>query len=110
MRRPADQLRDLRKWRTSQPPDLSIAPEITHLTAGLKQESAAAAEVGGLLATLLPSTLAGHVSVRSFDRSTLVLACSHAAHRYTLDSWLRSGGLAALRKAVKATIKTIRTT
>ncbi|MFZ4575647.1 MAG: hypothetical protein ACOYN0_14730 [Phycisphaerales bacterium] len=110
MRPPEDQLRDLRKWRAVPANDPTLVGDISRLTTGIKQESGAAEEVGGALATLLPPTLVGQVSVRQFERAILVLVCNTAPHRYTLDSWMRSGGLALLRRSVKATIKSVRVT
>lgn len=61
-----------------------------------------------MLAALLPEQLRTVVSVAQMQRGVLTLRASHAAHRYTLETWLRSGGLAALRAATKATIKSVK--
>ena len=98
----------LRKWRAPGPKDFGIGADITRMCSEVRSESEAAANATIALSTVLPDALRAHVRVQEFARGTLTLKCSHAAHRYTLEQWLRAGGLAAIRAAITTSVAKIR--
>lgn len=108
MSNPAREFENLRKWRTPKPADLGIAADVSRLCSDVRSESEAAAEASLSLAVILPDTLRDFVKVQEFARGVLTLRVTHAAHRYTLEQWLRSGGLALVRETVKKPVSRVK--
>jgi hypothetical protein len=98
----------LRKWRAPDPRDFGINADITRMCSSVRSESEAAANASIALSTILPAVIRDHVHVHEFTRGTLTLKCSHAAHRYSLEQWLRAGGLAAVRAVIKTSVSKVK--
>jgi hypothetical protein len=105
---PSRDFDNLRKWRTPKSIDFGIGADVSRLCSEVRSESEAAANASVTLATILPETLRDHVRVQEFARGVLTLKSTHAAHRYSLEQWLRSGGLAVIRGALKTSVSKVK--
>jgi Dna[CI] antecedent, DciA len=104
-----DELARLRKYRGAKRRDLSIGEEVERVR---KQASRRAGALGGLderWGELVPRELAGVCRPRRLTAGgVLTVGADDAAAVYELDQWLRGGGLAVLRAACGATLRSVK--
>jgi hypothetical protein len=102
----SEELARLRKHRGSKRRDLSIGEEVERVR---KQAARRAGALGGLdeqWGELVPRELAGVSRPRRLTSGgVLTVQADDAAAMYELDQWLRGGGLAVLRGACGATLR-----
>jgi len=79
---PSRDFDNLRKWRTPKSIDFGIGADVSRLCSEVRSESEAA--------------------------GVLTLKAARAAHRYSLEQWLRSGGLAVIRGALKTSVSKVK--
>jgi hypothetical protein len=105
----ADEVSRLRKYRAAKPRDLSIGGEVDRLR---KQATRSAGALGGLdelWGELLPRELAPLCRPRRLTAGgVLTVQADDAAAVYEMDQWVRGGGLALLRSACRATLRSVK--
>jgi hypothetical protein len=108
-RSPEEELARLRTFRNFKKRDLSIGDEVARIQ---KKFTRSAGALGGLdeaWASLLPPELGALSRPQKLTAGGLLtVRASDAAAVYELDQWVRSGGLAVLRGACKATLRRVK--
>lgn len=90
-----ERLRGYRVWER----DTALAGELIKQTKALSKLHRSLGGIGEQWGSLLPRDLAARTQLRGLARGVLTVAVPDAATDYELDRWLRSGGLASLRRA-----------
>jgi hypothetical protein len=108
-RSPFDDLARLRKHRAPKKRDLSIGDDIERLR---KQVARRAGALGGLdesWGELVPAALAAVCRAeRLTPGGVLTVRATDASAMYEMDQWVRGGGLARLRAACSATLRSVK--
>ncbi len=103
------QIESLRKYRDLPRPDLGLDGPL----ASLQKELSVRVRVGGVLEEaweeLLPEGLRQRTSPVGIRRGVLTVRVGDSGADYLLSAWLRGGGMAALRKRVRAPIQRVKT-
>jgi predicted nucleic acid-binding Zn ribbon protein len=102
---PLYRIERLRRSRTRGERDLSIAGPVEASLRLIKQAektSATLAKLEGHWDLLVPAAIAQHARPVSLSRGVLSVNARDAAAAFTLDRWLRSGGIDTLRRGLAA--------
>ncbi len=85
-----------------------LGPELGSFIKGVKKMSAQASRAGEAWSAAAPDAVAAVSRVKDLRGGTLTVGIASSADRHAADRWLRTGGLAELRRLARAPISRVR--